>query len=68
MTIQLLSLPIIESIDNSNAPNKFIAITHAGEILVTRNFSDDFPEWRRYKRTGWAIRYMNNIQRKRRDS
>ena len=41
-------------------PQGCIGISNQGEIFVTRNFSDAYPVWKKYKRMGWALRYMND--------
>lgn len=28
-------------------------------IIATRNFSDNRPVWKKYKKMGWAIKYAN---------
>jgi len=42
----------------NDGPSKVIFWSDNGNIYVTRNFNEDFPEWRHYKRMGWALRYL----------
>ena len=42
-------------------PNKCFFFGVHGEIFATRNFSDPFPVWRKYKRLGWALRYLYRV-------
>jgi hypothetical protein len=38
--------------------DRMFFISNAGEIYVTRNFSNACPVWKKYKRLGWALRYL----------
>jgi len=53
-----LPLPELPTIEQSEGPQKFILKYKNGDIFATRNFSDVNPEWRKYKRMGWALRYI----------
>lgn len=44
--------------DNLVHPQKVICYLSDGTFSVTKNFSDDTPIWKRYKRKGWAYRYL----------
>ncbi len=37
--------------------------TEENTFLVTKNFFDEIPMWREYKRLGWALRHLG-LQRK----
>jgi hypothetical protein len=56
----LETLPNISNISKIQYlnPEKAIFINNHKEILVTRNFSDTNPKWKKYKRMKYAIRYL----------
>lgn len=61
----LENLPLlISGVELSDMPNKFIGWNNNGDIFATRNFGDTVPTWRKYKRLGWALRYVNEEQSK----
>ena len=41
--------------------DKWVMRNDYGELFATRNFSDAVPIWRKYKRLGWALRYVNGV-------
>ena len=41
-----------------NFPEKVILHNNLGEWLVTRNFSAPAPRYKKYKKLGWALRYL----------
>jgi hypothetical protein len=50
-------LPRIPMFIPENKPGKVIAITNDG-YLATKNFFSTTPTFRKYKRLGWALRYL----------
>ncbi len=53
----LLPIPVAEP---GQIPDKCIAQSEDGFYYATANFKkEDVPIWRRYKRIGWAKRYIN---------
>lgn len=52
------AFPELPKIKEGKLPKKFIIRYNSGDIFATRNFSDYCPKWRKYKRMGWALRYV----------
>jgi len=59
-------LPARSSLDVVMRPRRMVLPTKDGSFLATKNFDDDVPIWRIYKRLGWAVRYTKGQKTKRR--
>jgi hypothetical protein len=58
-------LPPLPKVDvpKMEVPTKFISgKSDDGYYYASANWDDDIPTWRRYKRYGWALRYVNGIR------
>jgi hypothetical protein len=58
-------LPPLPKVDipKLGVPTKFITEkSDDGYYYATSNFDDTIPTWRRYKRYGWALRYVNGTR------
>jgi len=56
-------LPPMEMEDEPHPMKVIVPLNGSIGFLATRNFSGEFPIWRKYKRIGWALRYVNNKDR-----
>jgi hypothetical protein len=59
-------LPPLPKVDfpKVEVPTKFITgKSNDGYYYATSNWDDDIPIWRRYKRYGWALRYVNGTHK-----
>ncbi len=51
-------LPEISPIPHSESFKGMLAYNGYGQIFAAKNYQDDKPVWKEYKRMAWALKYL----------